>query len=432
MNTTEPATLARRPLPRRRVLGGAAALLAAGGGGTAWALDRYVIQHPEISIASSQWSSADTAASASPSVSVPANSAATTATGITFAQDTFGSNIVEDTSTIARVNGARWAVNGDYYGFRSTGIVVRSGTAFRDKGAREGLALYRDGTMTLFDETATNAARLVADGVWQTLSFGPGIVADGQDRRRHRIRRDRHQRRQPLDPGTPRDILRVAEATAPATVVLGGRRFTGHAPARGRIGNAVSRLVFRALTGARLHDTQTGLRGHPAELLTWLGGVEGGWFEYESNLLLQARTGGVRVDEIEIETVYLDANASSPFRPVRDSLGIYAPLLGLGGSSLMPAAVDWFGVITLMTLTADLLTSVVLARLVSGTLNFTLNRDLVFADRGDARVSLWRYASRRCSSRSAGGDVRLTRESKQGRAPWARPCVVCARGARLT
>jgi len=194
---------------------------------------------------------------------------------------------------------------------------------------------------------------------------------------------------------TPRDILRVASAVAPATMVLGGRRFTGHVPLRSRVGNAVSRQVFRALTGTPLHDTQTGLRGYPAELLTWLAGVDGDRFEYESNLLLQARAGGVAVAEIEIEieTIYLDANASSHFRPVQDSARIYAPVLGFAASSLASAAVDWFGVLSMMALTGNLFASVVMARLVSGTLNFRLNRDLVFADRGDARVALKRYVA---------------------------------------
>jgi exopolysaccharide biosynthesis protein len=36
--------------------------------------------------------------------------------------------------------------------------------------------MYRDGSMKLYDETATNAKQLIADGVWSTLSFGPGLV----------------------------------------------------------------------------------------------------------------------------------------------------------------------------------------------------------------------------------------------------------------
>jgi exopolysaccharide biosynthesis protein len=97
-----------------------------------------------------------------------------------FAQNEFGTNIVEYTSDIAADNDAVFAINGDYYGFRDTGIEIRNGVIYRDSGAREGLAIYRDGTMKIYDETATTAEQLVADGVWNTLSFGPAPLSDGQ------------------------------------------------------------------------------------------------------------------------------------------------------------------------------------------------------------------------------------------------------------
>jgi hypothetical protein len=95
-----------------------------------------------------------------------------------FAQNSFGENITETTSDTAEDNNAIFAINGDYYGFRDTGIVIRNGVVYRDEGAREGLAFYRDGTVEVYDETATTADQLVADGVWNTLSFGPAIVED--------------------------------------------------------------------------------------------------------------------------------------------------------------------------------------------------------------------------------------------------------------
>ena len=106
----------------------------------------------------------------------------TSASGLrsAFAEDTYGENIIADPSEIAAANNAVFAINGDYYGFRDTGIVIRNGVAFRDRGARQGLALDRDGSLRLYDETATTAARLVADGVWQAWSFGPGIVEGGK------------------------------------------------------------------------------------------------------------------------------------------------------------------------------------------------------------------------------------------------------------
>jgi exopolysaccharide biosynthesis protein len=97
-----------------------------------------------------------------------------------FANNEFGTNIVENTSAIAEDNGAVFAINGDYYGFRDTGIVIRNGVVYRDEGAREGLAFYRDGTVQVYDETTTSADELVAAGVWNTLSFGPAILEDGE------------------------------------------------------------------------------------------------------------------------------------------------------------------------------------------------------------------------------------------------------------
>jgi exopolysaccharide biosynthesis protein len=96
-----------------------------------------------------------------------------------FANNSFGGNITETTSAIAEDNNAVFAINGDYYGFRDTGIVIRNGVVFRDEGARQGLAFYRDGTVKVYDETATTAEQLMADGVWNTLSFGPSLLDDG-------------------------------------------------------------------------------------------------------------------------------------------------------------------------------------------------------------------------------------------------------------
>lgn len=190
---------------------------------------------------------------------------------------------------------------------------------------------------------------------------------------------------------TPTDIRRVAEAVRPGIMTLGGRRFTGTVPFRSRLGNAVSRALFRLATGVRVHDTQTGLRAYPAALVPWLRGVEGERFEYEFNLLLRAREAGVAIHEIEIETIYLEANASSHFRPLADSARIYAPLLAFASTSLIGYGVDVVLVLLLHGLTHNLLVAVVGARIASGTLNFTLNRTVVFGRQDDPRRAALRY-----------------------------------------
>ncbi len=97
-----------------------------------------------------------------------------------FADDAYGTNIVQNTSDIAEFYGAAFAVNGDYYGFRDSGIMIRNGVIYRDDGVRTGLVLYADGTMAVYDETTTTAEELLADGAWQTWSFGPALVDSGQ------------------------------------------------------------------------------------------------------------------------------------------------------------------------------------------------------------------------------------------------------------
>lgn len=97
-----------------------------------------------------------------------------------FAKDEFGTNIIENTSKIAADHNAVWAINGDYYGFRKDGILIRNGRIYRDSSARTGLKIYKDGRMEIYDETQTSAQNLLDEGVWQTLSFGPALVINGQ------------------------------------------------------------------------------------------------------------------------------------------------------------------------------------------------------------------------------------------------------------
>ena len=121
-------------------------------------------------------------------------------------------------------------------------------------------------------------------------------------------------------------------------MVLGVRAFSGRVPLRSRVGNSLTRWAFRAASGVGVSDTQTGLRGYPAELLGWLGTIEGDRFEYESNLLFEAKAAHVAVKEIEFQTIYLDENASSHFRPVQDSVRALSGRLTCRVNSTMPSA----------------------------------------------------------------------------------------------
>ncbi|MGV1006122.1 MAG: GtrA family protein, partial [Candidatus Nanopelagicales bacterium] len=175
-------------------------------------------------------------------------------------------------------------------------------------------------------------------------------------------------------------------------MVLGARQFAGAVPFRSRLGNEATAWAVRFTSGLRLADTQTGLRGYPAALLPWLLSVPGDRYEYELSALLAAQAQGIRIVELPIETVYHDGNAGSHFRPLADSARVYAPLLRFAASSLAAAVIDFVGLLALMAATGNLLMAVVGARVISATVNFAVNRRLVF--RQPRSASLTSAASR--------------------------------------
>lgn len=99
-----------------------------------------------------------------------------------LADDTYGKNITEKTSTIAAANNAILAINGDYYSARS-GYVIRNGVLYRSDSAgssQEDLVIYQDGSFEIVNEGEASAQELLDKGAWQVLSFGPALIENGQ------------------------------------------------------------------------------------------------------------------------------------------------------------------------------------------------------------------------------------------------------------
>ena len=98
-----------------------------------------------------------------------------------LAQGVYGRNVKEETSTIAENNNAILAVNGDYYGAREAGYVIKNGELLRNTSAgREDLVIYDDGSWKIVSEDEVSAEELLADGAVQTMSFGPGLIENGE------------------------------------------------------------------------------------------------------------------------------------------------------------------------------------------------------------------------------------------------------------
>ncbi|MGG4049078.1 GtrA family protein [Paenibacillus favisporus] len=186
----------------------------------------------------------------------------------------------------------------------------------------------------------------------------------------------------------PADIVRIAAAVDehPDHIVLGCRHFTGRVPLRSRLGNQATRLVYALTTGRSVTDTQTGLRGFSQAMLDWLCSIPGDRFEYEMNMLLQARGDGYPIHEVPIDTVYLEKNKSSHFRPVADSIRIYAPILKFCSSSVLSAGLDFLLLFVLQFVTGSLLAAVVGSRLCSAIFNYAMNRRYVFVKKDAPRL----------------------------------------------
>ena len=182
-------------------------------------------------------------------------------------------------------------------------------------------------------------------------------------------------------------ICRLAEKF-PNTLVLGSRKLKRDVPFRSRLGNTVTRLVYHITTGLKVYDTQTGLRAFSASLIPKLLEISGDRYEYEMNVLLRFAREKIKIQEYEIETIYIDHNAQSHFNAIRDSLRIYKEILKFSASSFISFLVDYAAYSLLILLTGRLWISNVAARVISASVNFLMNRKFVFK----SKETLWKLA----------------------------------------
>lgn len=202
------------------------------------------------------------------------------------------------------------------------------------------------------------------------------------------------------------DIRNVARETLEHTdsLIFGCRDFSDSnkdIPARSRFGNVTTSRVLRLLCGITLSDTQTGLRGFPRETMRLFMKTKGERFEFEMNMILDAKENGIPLREVPIETVYIEENRTSHFNPLKDSLRIYAVFAKFILASLSSFLLDiglYALFVWIMTLifpamhkTQAVFASTVAARILSSLFNYTVNKTQVFRNKGQHRRTLLRY-----------------------------------------
>jgi glycosyltransferase involved in cell wall biosynthesis len=176
------------------------------------------------------------------------------------------------------------------------------------------------------------------------------------------------------------DICKVAARLQefPSSLILGSRDFENDVPLRSQVGNAVTRHVVHWLLGQKLKDTQTGLRGIPGGFAASLLKLTSSGYDFEIDMLVNAKTHSVSIVEEPIECVYEPGNRSSHFNPVIDSAKIYRVLFRFCSASLLTSFVDNLVFYLVYRHGAHLLGSQVAGRSVAVLLNYWMVRKAVF------------------------------------------------------
>lgn len=110
-------------------------------------------------------------------------------------------------------------------------------------------------------------------------------------------------------------------------LILGKRIRSCNTPLRSKVGNTITRFIYRLATGLDIYDTQSGLRVFNNTLVDYLLDIEGNRFEYEMNVLLKCAIDKIEIKEVEIQTIYIDNNSGSHFKAIKDSYRIYKDII---------------------------------------------------------------------------------------------------------
>ncbi len=195
------------------------------------------------------------------------------------------------------------------------------------------------------------------------------------------------------------DILNLADKflsqndNSNITLALGVREFSQEIPLRSKVGNKITRCVFRMLFGKKLCDTQTGLRAFSLDFAKNILAIPYNGYEFEMSMLVEACNAGLEILQVPIKTIYINDNASSHFNPLLDSLSIYAVLFRHIGNSLITALIDFIVFAFMFSLGQSLLVCMISGRVVAGSFNFIVGKTLVFKTKQNLTFEITSYVA---------------------------------------
>lgn len=181
-----------------------------------------------------------------------------------------------------------------------------------------------------------------------------------------------------------KDIKKCAKVLKknPQKLILGVRDFDqANVPMKSQYGNKITRNIFKIFIGLEISDTQTGLRGLSKHLMEEFMDLSGERYEYETNMLIECKNENIKIEEVEIETIYLNSNANSHFNPLKDSIMIYKLFVKYFVASFSSFLLDiilFSAILGILDINYEILAATILARVVSSIYNYIINSNLVF------------------------------------------------------
>lgn len=190
------------------------------------------------------------------------------------------------------------------------------------------------------------------------------------------------------------DIQKILDMLCerPDHLILGCRDFSRkNIPWKSKLGNTLTRTICTFLCGVDVSDTQTGLRGIPADFLKILLQTPGERYEYETNMLLECNK-GIHISEVPIHTIYESTkNHKTHFNPLKDSMMIYKVILSYSFSSILATMIDFAIFTFLIGRKYHVWFSTAAARIMAAFCNFILNKNIVFHSKENGKRQFAKY-----------------------------------------
>lgn len=189
------------------------------------------------------------------------------------------------------------------------------------------------------------------------------------------------------------------------SLILGVRDFDEeNIPYKSRMGNKLTRKLLYFITGIKIKDSQTGLRGIPFSFLKDCLTLSGERFDFEMQMLLKASR-KIPIEEVPIKTIYdCINNHKTHFNPLTDSIKIYGSLfyqfIKYTFSALSSFILDvflfsvfFFCLFNKYDISLNIMLSTLISRTLSVTYNYFLNYKFVFMSSYSVVHSAMRYFS---------------------------------------